>query len=448
MHALFSQLGPWLGAALSKTGRTRNVAESAVRITRRGIALAVAFVMAVQVSCRSGTADQRPMRFVTIDREDRLEYGSDERSNRIPDFSHAGFAGGGAPIPNVPVRMTLSADGDDDGARIQDALDKLATLPLDEHGFRGALLLKNGVYRIDGSIKIRASGIVLRGEGSKRSGTVLLAAGISKRTLIVASGGDVEYDDSVDETDERPRQPRDPGPREIDGSRRGITDEYVPIGARRFNVEHIRGLEVGDSIIVHRPSTSEWIEELGMDRIPPRDDGREINQWKAGSRDLLFDRKITAIHGNQITIDAPLTNAIERRWTDGSIYRYEYPQRIRNIGIENLRGDCEFKAKDDEDHAWSFIGMDVIENAWVRDVIAEHFAYSAVHIGSHAKWITVQDCQCKNPVSQIIGSRRYAFAVRGQMVLVQRCTSSRGRHDFVNPTGPSCGPNVFLDCTA
>ena len=64
-----------------------------------------------------------------------------------------------------------------------------------------------------------------------------------------------------------------------------------------------------------------------------------------------------------------------------------------------------------------------------------------------AKWITVQDCVSREPVSRRMGARRFTFALRGQLALVQRCHSDKGRHSFMTgqPTGSG---NVFLDCRA
>jgi hypothetical protein len=46
-----------------------------------------------------------------------------------------------------------------------------------------------------------------------------------------------------------------------------------------------------------------------------------------------------------------------------------------------------------------------------------------------------------------MGARRFTFALRGQLALVQRCQSDKGRHSFMTgqPTGSG---NVFLDCKA
>ncbi|HMB98292.1 MAG TPA: hypothetical protein VKM36_07405, partial [Balneolaceae bacterium] len=37
----------------------------------------------------------------------RLVYFSDAENNRIPDYSHAGYRGGGVNLPNVPVKIEI-----------------------------------------------------------------------------------------------------------------------------------------------------------------------------------------------------------------------------------------------------------------------------------------------------------------------------------------------------
>lgn len=98
--------------------------------------------------------------------EGRLIYRADERGNAIPDFSRAGYGGGGVALPDIPVARTLAphATGDD-GKRIQAALDEVGALTPDARGFRGAVLLKRGVYRVEGQLRVGASGVILRGEG-------------------------------------------------------------------------------------------------------------------------------------------------------------------------------------------------------------------------------------------------------------------------------------------
>ncbi|HWJ91664.1 MAG TPA: hypothetical protein VNR87_11170, partial [Flavisolibacter sp.] len=92
-----------------------------------------------------------------------LEYYADAQANVLPDFSRVGYAGGDKPLPSVPVVETVSPAAGNSESVIQNAIHKLAQRAPDRNGFRGAILLKKGVYRIPGSIKIETSGIVLRG---------------------------------------------------------------------------------------------------------------------------------------------------------------------------------------------------------------------------------------------------------------------------------------------
>jgi hypothetical protein len=51
------------------------------------------------------------------------------------------------------------------------------------------------------------------------------------------------------------------------------------------------------------------------------------------------------------------------------------------------------------------------------------------------------------PVSRSMGARRFTFRLSGQLTLLQRCTSDKGRHWFMMGQPTSSG-NVFLDCSA
>ena len=99
------------------------------------------------------------------------------------DFSHAGYKGGGVRIPDVRVVRTVKAITGDNTAQIQAAIDEVSNLPVDASGFRGAVLLERGTYDVDGTVRIAASGVVLRGSGSGTNGTVLRATGAPHRIL-------------------------------------------------------------------------------------------------------------------------------------------------------------------------------------------------------------------------------------------------------------------------
>ena len=83
----------------------------------------------------------------------RLVYVPDEQGNTIHDASHAGYRGGGVAIPTVPLRETIWPVAGDNTAHIQAAIDRVSSRPLDAAGFRGAVLLRAGYYRVAGGGK-------------------------------------------------------------------------------------------------------------------------------------------------------------------------------------------------------------------------------------------------------------------------------------------------------
>jgi hypothetical protein len=394
-------------------------------LATRAVLLAIALLSAALPG--AGAAED-PRRFVAPDEAGRLVYEQDDRGNRIPDFSHCGYMGGGVAIPDVPVRVVVAPAVGDDGPRIQAAIDHVAALPADGRGIRGAVLLLAGRHEVAGSLRIATGGVVLRGQGDGPGGTVLVASGTDRRTLIRVSGKD----------DRRP----------VSEAPLAIADAYVPVGARHLRLKGTEGLHVGDAVLVEHPSTAAWIASLGMDRFAPGEKGSYLN-WQVGKMDVRFDRRIAAIEGDAVTLDAPLTTAIDASLVAGTVSPYSWPGRIEQVGVENLRCETETDPANprDEQHSWVAIDFDAVRDAWVRQVTAVHFAGSAVSIWEGASRVTVEDCASLEPVSEDGGYRRHTFYTAGQMTLFQRCRSERGRHDFA--VGYlAAGPNVFSECEA
>lgn len=378
-------------------------------------------LLILSVFCIQTTFAQKfwESKYVKLKSDGKLVYLPDEQGNIIPDFSRVGYHQNLVQIPNVPVMLTLSATGDNDQQKIQNAIDELAKIPVDSRGIRGVILLKKGEYKIPGSIRINVSGIVLRGEGDE---TVLMATGKGQRKTIIASG-----------TGKR---------EEVPNSRIRITDKYVPVGAKYFNIASTGNLKVGDKIVVYRPGTQKWISDLKMDQI---EDKPGLVQWKPENYSLEFERTITAIKGKTVFIDNPIVMAMETQYGGGEIYSYTFDGRINEVGIENLALESEYNGDTDEDHGWDAVSFNRIENSWVSGVTSRYFGYSCVNLGNLSKQITVKNCKSLAPKSQIIGGRRYSFNNDGQLNLFMDCFASEGRHDYV--TGERVpGPNVFYNC--
>lgn len=353
----------------------------------------------------------------------RLAYFPEALGNRIPDFSHAGY-GGGDPIPDVPIRVVVPQFKGDSGPRIQAALDAVARLAPDANGIRGAVLLLDGRYEVSGKLQMRVGGVVLRGSGKN---TVLVASGTDRRALIEIRG---EANRKLEEKSYR------------------VAEKYVPVGAYSLRVDSTSGLKPGDTVLVEHPSTKEWIAAVGMDRFPSRDKGSYLD-WRPGTVDIHWDRIITKVDGDKVTLDAPMSSCLDSALTQSVVRRYTWPGRVRKVGVENLRLESEFDRKNlcDEEHAWTGITVENAEDVWVRQVSFAHFAGSAVAVWESAKRVTICDCESREPVSELGGHRRHTFVTAGQQTLFLRCKSTGGRHDFA-VAHLAAGPNVFTDCQA
>ena len=371
-------------------------------------------------------ASKKQLPIISVGTNGTLVYDADAQGNRVPDFSNCGYFGGDKQIPDTPVRVIVAPIQGDETARIQKAIDYVASLTADSNGIRGAVLLLKGRHEVFGGLQITNAGVVLRGQGADTNGTTLVAAGIDRRTLIRICGQNNFTSDA------KPNWQ--------------IADDYVPVGATSFHLQDASGLKVGDSIFITRLSTKEWIDALGMTEF-----GGGLGDWRlvwhAGSYDLVWDRVIQKFDGNRVTIDAPITTAIETNFGGGFVKTYSWLGRIQNVGVENLRLESAFDANNpkDENHSWFAITMENAANVWVRQVVFEHFAGSAVAIYESCKQITVEDCRSLAPVSEDGGWRRNTFFTMGQQTLFLRCFAEHGRHDF-SVGQCAAGPNAFVQC--
>src|SRR5262245_53154464 len=93
--------------------------------------------LATLAAAGSGTPDgpRATSQWVHPGPDGKLVYKALPTGEKIIDFSHAGYMGGGVALPNVPVRKTVEPSGADDTARIQDVIDAVSALPLKD-GFR------------------------------------------------------------------------------------------------------------------------------------------------------------------------------------------------------------------------------------------------------------------------------------------------------------------------
>ncbi len=420
--------------------------------------------------------------FIRMSPSGMLTYESfSDRGDRIPDFSFCGYQGGGVAIPDVPVQITLNPDpaSVDDRPRIQAAIDELAALPLNADGFRGALLLTKGEYKLGAapsqwsgvnySLIIPDSGIVLRGEGLGDDGTVLRAVAKHDGRLIITT------------TDPVLSYPQQKAASEAlaDHTAVWITDEYLPVSFDCFSVENVSGFSIGDEIFICRNTNVEWIKAIGADQLRRRvteeqalaePDARTVLggkkytkdeqglwwwnfPWEPGRREA-YRRIITALDDTRITVDIPVPESVSSEYGGAFIFKDDR-RMIENIGFENFRLVSDWEADErgvnTRQHFSGGIELADVRNSWVRDVDGFNFFGYLVHIKHSAFFTTIQDCYLSGlPAdSMAAGLVGYygggAFLVNGQMSLVQRCFTEHVRHFGFTVGAFVAGPNVILD---
>ena len=337
------------------------------------------------------------------------------------DYSYCGYHRSEQPIPSARVATYVQPSGQDDAQTLQAAIDWLSQQKPDKQtGLRGAILLGEGTFIISEPIRIRTSGVILRGCG--RDKTILRKTGYDRGALIYIEGThDIVTKDTFEVSD-------------------------VKAGAITLPVASNTRLSANSRIIIHRPSTAAWIASLDCLSFGG---GKRMGYWAwhPGDIDLRWNRQIMAVNGSDITIDAPITTTIESRWGGAQAIVYEHKGLIRECGVENmtLESDYNRALPMDENHCWDGVYVADAEDCWVRMVNFRHFAGSAVVLQKSAQQITVEDCQSLQPISEIGGFRRRTFLTFGQKTLFQRCYSEHGINDFaVGHT--AAGPNAFVQC--
>jgi hypothetical protein len=399
-------------------------------MSARAAAVGAGAVLAVTIA--SGAAYRASSKWAYLDGGQRLRYASDARGNRIMDFSHAGYQGGGVTLPAVRAARTLGPEPGDNTARIQAALDAVAQLPLDEAGFRGAVVLGPGRYEVASTLKIAATGVVLRGSGAGASGTTLVVTGAPHRVLEIGGAGTWQRE----------------------GRTATIADGYVPSGADAVTLDDAAGLRPGDSVLIDRPVTEAWIGFMGMDRLSR--DGKP-QTWIAPGTMITSDRRIAAISANRVTLDVPLSDAIDadyaaprdRRGPGGAatLVKYGFPGRIERVGLESLRVQVPPRDVPITEGQYTLLRMSGVSDAWVRGVVSED-TQNTITLGSTARRVTLEDVHVRHSVPFTGAASPADIAISGTQILVHRSSvTGQGVWPIVTQAGVT-GPNAVVDFRA
>jgi autotransporter-associated beta strand protein len=356
----------------------------------------------------------------------RLVYAPNAAGDVVPNFSMVGYETGDLALPDtsggvtVPVKETVNpgAAGVDMTGTIQAAINAVSGMAIQSNGFRGAVLLAAGNYPISGTLNINASGVVLEGVGDNATtGTRLEATGTATRFLVAADGS---------------------GSISLTGSTYTITDSYVPVGATSFHVSSTSGLSVGDAIVVNRPSPENWIQAIGMDQL--------TDPWTAGSKDINWERTITGISGNTVTIDIPLTNSLDQQYGGGTFRHYTFAGRISQVGVSDMYMYSDSVSAADVNHATGSITFDTLDNSWINNVVSNGFAINQIVIDTQTKAVTVDNVTIEN-TSTGNSAPPAGLSINGQLTLAENIVMHSVFH-AVALTALVAGPNVITNVTA
>jgi hypothetical protein len=377
-----------------------------------------------------------PSQWVYYDSSGKLLYKPlDAQGDKIMDFSTAGYEQGAKPIPTAPVEATVSPSGGDDTANIQAAINTVSAMTLNATtGLRGAVLLEPGSYTVSGSLTITASGVVLRGSGSGTSpGTntvITMAEAATPYPLVVlgTKGNEPTYV----------------------GSLTNITDAYVPAGTLTVDVASTAGLEAGSNIIIERPVTAAWETFMGMTAadLGTTCSGSPCNWIDVGNHGLKTDRTITAIDGNRITLDAPMSDSIDSTYcgVNGAVLQaYTFSGRISQVGVENLRAIAPPPPDNlvPPTPSYQLVTSYSVINAWVRNLTAQDTLQS-VDIESYSKQMTVSNVAITHTVTQTEEALFMDFYLAGAtQVLVDTVSDVANNIFFFSTSSETQGPNVL-----
>ena len=253
-------------------------------------------------------------------------------------------------------------------SNIQAAIDKVSALPLDRNGFRGAVLLRAGYYRMATPVTIKPAASCCAakawatparssiGTGTGRPAAPPAPAAAPAACRSAPAGGRAAAVAAgrrwprVVGTRSRwlRRRPADAHPDRRragaapkDETKQVVTDDYVPVGARTLQGGVRARLQAG------RHGDRPAHRQPGVDRRG-RHERRHARRAAGGRSTSTGIASSTDVQGNTITVDAPITCAIEKRWGGGEVHqvRRSRPHRkgrrrepARDVGVRSDEAD-------------------------------------------------------------------------------------------------------------
>lgn len=334
-----------------------------------------------------------------------------EPSGRLPDFSYAGYACGERPIPDVPVLVNVREFGATGDGKSDDSAAFLAAIEsLGKSGKAGALLIPAGRYRISEILEITRSGVVLRGEGSRKSILVF----------------------SKPLNDIRPNMGATTGGRP--------TSNYSWSGGLVWFKGRNKGKDIGRvtetaargarEIVLAKPSKlkpGDWIElsqrddaEKSLIRHLYSGDPGDIAKIRPSSHSTKFVTRVSAVDGRRLSLERPLRCDYRPQWK-AQVRRYE--PSVSTSGIEAL--GFEFPARSYQGHftelGFNAVAFNGVAHCWARDlriVNADSGIFASGEFCTFSDLHFVLDGATPQPKQRVFG--HHGITMNGQDNLLTR----------------------------
>lgn len=333
-----------------------------------------------------------------------------ESEQFLHDFSYAGYHNGEAPLPGPSAEGAFSVDSygadptgaSDSTAAIQAAIDAASVAG-------GEVALGTGTYRVDGTLTVRSSGVVITGSGPDETLLAFtLGTGLTDVYHLTFRGSLTQGADVLLEADGAPL-------------------------SRQVSVTDTSGLAVGDDVYLGWVITEAFVEEHSMA-------GTWVtfnDMWRP-----FFRGRILAVDSSTGTVELDVPLRYPAKIRDGASLRV-VSGYLSECGVQDLAVttvvDWEAAWSNDRSHA---IGMSGVKDCWIQQVDSSTSPLLDDGRGSHlqsggvivldSKRVTIDSVTMASAQNRGGGGNGYLFEIsRSSEVLIRDSIARAGRHNFV-----------------
>jgi hypothetical protein len=158
-----------------------------------------------------------------------------------------------------------------------------------------------------------------------------------------------------------------------------------------------------------------------------------------------YERSITAITGNQITLDAPIPDSIDSSYVSGTVQAYTFPSRISQVGVEDLRAIAPVPANNliAPSPTYQLVETFAVLNGWIRNLTGKD-TLESIDIETYCKQITVSNVSITHTVTQT-GSAKFEeyFVDQATQILMDNVSTAADNMILFATSSRTPGPNVL-----